>query len=449
MTLFGGKARAAAVREVLAADGGQQARKALRPRGITGLFRSRLPLRWALHLADREGRLLWRSPQCFCLLEPPPPAEDEAAPTGKDASTRVLRLLDRYWDVVGFAVPPLALLAVAAVVVGWLSLFGVPFPAPWLQIILGLPVAALGWVALLMTAGVVRMIGAFVGVRPRRGASGLEQVLSREWSVALLHAKDPRAAIGLLDVARGHGKQAGGEPHPVVVPAQVVTTTAARAAIRSSGAVRQLITDPEVWVTWRLGDRPLTPVSRGRLPLRDLPLMLGGSAVVLAMVAAVVAWREDAACPSGPQCQGRPTDYGAALYWTANRLFGGDPEGMGVALAYNRLIGVLITFYGVMVLVRIVNDVLNQLIETQLHDGTRLVDRFNDELPTAPDPLADPAPTSEPAQSTTHRSMAVALAVGAAAGVLLTRWASRFLAGSHDGVPTARSCQDSVPGQHK
>jgi len=123
---------------------------------------------------------------------------------------------------------------------------------------------------------------------------------------------------------------------------------------------------------------------------------------------------------AGPRsaCAGRPADYGEALYWIVSRLFGGDPEGIGVSTLYGRLIGILVTVYGVLILVRIANDVFSQLIEENLQNGSRLVEEFNGRLPlTLSDrPPAIPAPPDGSASA-----VLAALGAGVLLGALLAR----------------------------
>jgi hypothetical protein len=405
----------AAARQVGRADHGRESRAALRPRGITGVFRSRLPVAWALDLAHREGRLVWLGPETFCIVRPPPLAA-EVAPAGGARRERLLRLLDRSWEVVWFALPPFVLLLAAAAVAAWLSVVGGADLEVGRVVVLALTLAAVAWVALLMAAMLFRPVVTVIGRRRRRGTSSLDQVLSLEWSVELFHAGREDDSAALLARARRLVMHAAGRARPLVLPERVVTSEAARQALRASAGVRELIAEPPVWVAWSPGDGRLTRPAAGPLPLRDLPLLLGGSAVVLAVVAALVARTEAAACAAvtpEPDCRSHPVSYGEALYWTANRLFGGDPEGLGVATGYSRLVGVLITFYGVIVLVRIINDVFTQLVASRLEDGGRLVDDFNASLP------ADLGPGPEPAHDIPLRVIGTAMAVGAVLGVAL------------------------------
>ena len=182
----------AAAKAVKGADRGRQVRRALRPRGVTSLLRTGLPLARAIELADRQGRLVWQGPQAFCIVQVPPlvgGAPRAAAPQVRpprgspDGPTRRLDAVDRYWDVLCFVVPPFLSMVVAVLVAGVSVL-------PWLSgsrrvlllLALGLVAAALAWVALVMTVMVLRPLAAFVGLRPRR--RGRDWIRCSPWSGA-------------------------------------------------------------------------------------------------------------------------------------------------------------------------------------------------------------------------------------------------------------------------
>jgi hypothetical protein len=83
---------------------------AARPRSVLGLVRCRAPLAMQLCLASRDG-LLAELGDGFAVLRRPasgPPV------TGGGWPLRLARRLDRHWDVVLFAGPPVALLLAGA-----------------------------------------------------------------------------------------------------------------------------------------------------------------------------------------------------------------------------------------------------------------------------------------------------------------------------------------------
>jgi hypothetical protein len=86
----------------------------VRPRGIFGVLRSRAPVAIILYVAARDGRLVWRSPEAFAVLESP----HGSRLTGRPGMS-LLRLLDKHWDVVLFLFPPAVLLTFALPLVTW------------------------------------------------------------------------------------------------------------------------------------------------------------------------------------------------------------------------------------------------------------------------------------------------------------------------------------------
>jgi hypothetical protein len=78
-------------------------------------------------------------------------------------------------------------------------------------------------------------------------------------------------------------------------------------------------------------------------------------------------------CAGASSCAGRPITYGDALYWLFGRVLGGDPEGLGVTGPFSRTAGLLLSFYGIVVLVGILERVIEQQIEQNLASGPALV----------------------------------------------------------------------------
>ena len=90
--------------------------------GDVGDVPVRPPLAVLLYLAGQDGLLVWRDADAFAVLKPP--AVSGYAASGGSRRIRWLRLLDRWWDLLVFAVPPASLLVVAAALL--------PFPTAWL-----------------------------------------------------------------------------------------------------------------------------------------------------------------------------------------------------------------------------------------------------------------------------------------------------------------------------
>ena len=60
----------------------------------------------------------------------------------------------------------------------------------------------------------------------------------------------------------------------------------------------------------------------------------------------------------------------------ANRLLGGDPNDLGVSSVFGRLVAVLVTFYGLYVLVYIVGTVVRQRIDDDLRTAADVVAQY-------------------------------------------------------------------------
>ncbi|MCW2143864.1 hypothetical protein BXY51_008468 [Actinoplanes cyaneus] len=167
---------------------------------------------------------------------------------------------------------------------------------------------------------------------------------------SLMH--DPQISAGLLIFQRG------------------VTTSAAQQALLGSPYASQLITGPRVLLlsadaSWRVTLPPLPERfwRMGRFAvLSQLFILLG---CVLAVAARFVADVEAAAC-AADGCDERPATYWNALYWLVSRLLDGDPEGTGAATVSVRVIGLLTTVVGMVVLAGVLVGVIATAISHRL-----------------------------------------------------------------------------------
>ena len=337
-----------------------------RPRGVAGILRSHAPLSLLLLLASREGRLVWRSAGCFAVLERPL-AENVPAVAG----ARALRLLDRYWDLVAFYVVPVALLVVAAFV-GRLT-------PSMLLVAYVLIVAALAIVVVGLVSLAVLQTYRLLSGRRRMSETAVGQIRAMYWTMVLCHVDNPAQIDPLLDEAHRCGQSpAGTGTHPVLYLERGITTRQARARARSNPLVQQLSEIPPVYVVALPSDLPLeVPDEPGRFLGRDVAMILAGSMLVLFVLATFVPVAERDYCADPTSCAGRPITYGDALYWLFSRVLGGDPEGLGVASPFGRTVGLLLSFYGIVVLVGIIERVIEQQIEQNLASGPALVRLFN------------------------------------------------------------------------
>lgn len=176
-----------AARSVRGAEFGREAISAVRPAGITGIFRARAPLFIMLYLAARDGHLVWRGPHSFALLQP---AADEApGPTG---ATDPLRTLDRYWEPLHLAAPPVLLMLAAVLVLAARNLMG---GGTALTIGLLLTSAALAYIAMgLASLALFALRWLYRELRDAATPTGaLTAQLPPEphWSMILCHHIDP------------------------------------------------------------------------------------------------------------------------------------------------------------------------------------------------------------------------------------------------------------------
>ncbi len=352
------QARAAAGRirrEPLAA----QVLAAARPRSVLGLVRCRAPLAMQLCLASRDG-LLAELGDGFAVLRRPasgPPV------TGGGWPLRLARRLDRHWDVVLFAGPPVALLLAGAAV------------APDARAVaIATALLALLWVAAFMTAMLIGQLwsmarpgGPAAPTAPTAPAAPpgpdaparAGSLPSQHWSVPLFHQPDAARAellaqrltqqmsgliradlqeavsytarIGHLDITE-----------TIVVLVHGITTEAARAVLARSA--------------WALGGDPAcsgvillaSPGRLERVPARRvtgggfLLLYLSGLGLAVAASAGFVARHEAASCLP-VSCPGRPASYGTAARWLVQRLLFSDPPGVAPGTLRDAVLGWVIS----------------------------------------------------------------------------------------------------------
>jgi hypothetical protein len=170
----------------------RQALDAAHPQGVSGLLRSHAPLPLLLRLAPRERRLIWRSPGCFAVLEPPLKDRGRAV-----SGARRLRLLDQYWDVSVFITVPFALLAVAALL-GWIA------PSA-LIVALVLILAALAITCAGVVSVAVLQAYRLLSGRRRINETAVGQVRAVHWTMVLCQVDEPNQVGQLLDAARRWG----------------------------------------------------------------------------------------------------------------------------------------------------------------------------------------------------------------------------------------------------
>lgn len=173
----------------------------VRPRGVSGVFRTHLPLALQLRLAAQQNRLLWWSPELFAVLAPP-------AAHPQHTGSWWLRWLDRWWDLVMFFLPPVLLVAAGgASALIWAQ------PATrreiWRAAALVCVLAAMVYVAALMIVLTVRGFRELyrmliLGRTKEATEAGVGQVLATRWSMPLCHAPGAASIPLLLAAVRTH-----------------------------------------------------------------------------------------------------------------------------------------------------------------------------------------------------------------------------------------------------
>jgi hypothetical protein len=382
-----------AARAVHEADVEKEALNSVRPRGVSGLFRARAPVALQLRLAAQQGRLLWWSAQTFALLEPP---SNNPARGGSPW----LRWLDRWWDPLLFAVPSVILLGAAA-------LLALPQGAAHWRVITALVsvLTVLGYVAVLVTAVAVRGFVSLyrtliLGRSKDVTESGIGQVLASRWSIALYQLPETntdsvtRATVDAVQhwVANQVAASSDGRHESVdlLCPEHGVTSAKGRAALRRDPRVSLFTQDPPALL---IRSDPTIPLVLSTAPakvtgrlLLAIPWLVGGMAIVLAILAQFVARWESEDCAQKPHpsqlagCADQPRTYGDALYWLLNRLSGGDPEGLGVHTAQARSVGLLVTLMSVIVVGGVITSLVQQAVERTQRFGQDVTDAYNETL---------------------------------------------------------------------
>lgn len=282
--------------------------------------------------------------------------------------TRALRFVDEFWDVLLVSLVGFGLLAAAALL-AWL----VPsvLVVAYVLILIALVVVLVAMTSVVVLQGYRLLSG---GRRLNETAIG--QVRDDNWTVILCHVRRPNQVDEVFAAARALIRQ-GDQNQALLYLERGITKRRTRERVQSGDMVQRLADVPPVFVYSALTDRPLSVAAgRGRFVGRDLALVFGGTVVFILVLATLVPQAELASCPIA-DCPDQPTRFADALYWLASRLLGGDPEGVGVVNPWSRAIGLLLSFYGVVVLIGIVERVIQQRIDETVASGPALVSAFN------------------------------------------------------------------------
>jgi nucleoside phosphorylase len=341
-----------AARAVRAAEHGRDAVERFRPRGVSGLVRSRPPLAVLLWLAAHRGLLIWRSADEFAVLDPPrggPLTVENPRPVRKFGA------VDRWWDVLVFAVPAFTLLLTAVAA-------GLTRTDAGTVVALLLVVATLLWVLVMMLGVVLRgALELFRTVERRPDANvpmALNSVLFSYWSIALVHwaAPDlPASAAELVEAARSRvtpvAGAAGSSTDLLLYVDAVISTGAARLAVNRAVASRRWLRDGgPVVVRLEERRRPPRPGTTAANSGSGITLLLGAVVVCVLVEAEFVAAAERVAC-AARDCADAPTSYLRALGWLAGRVLPfAAPDRLVAVSGRAELLGRLATVLGYVVI---------------------------------------------------------------------------------------------------
>jgi nucleoside phosphorylase len=350
MTWSLARARRAAA-DVRAAPLGREAAATLRPRGISGLTRTRVPLSLLLYLAAQDGLVTEQDNGGFAVLQRP--SGDPPIRSG-GYRLRLFRWLDRHWDFVWFSGPPALamIIALLAALSGTTRIFG-----------LLVLVAGVVWLCAFMTgmvAGQLRWV-ARLGASTARGRERAAESLPFDhWSVRLVHQPEAdridelirllterlvslvRADLKTLAKDRARVDRAEVTATLVLLPRGMTTLEARTAIAESLRAMPGHSAEPDVIMlapATRLQRVPQRPTAGGGFLLLYIAALL----IVVPVCAIFVASAEHGAC-APTACAGRPATYDSALRYLLQRLLlFSDPSGLSPATTRVVILGWLVS----------------------------------------------------------------------------------------------------------
>ncbi|MFY1635336.1 hypothetical protein ACN27F_19015 [Solwaraspora sp. WMMB335] len=346
----------AAARAIGRADRSRAVRLLLRPRFISGVCRRRPPLAWQIWAADRGGRLIWRSPDAFCLLRPP------AGPISNRPG-RLAGWIVEYWPAGVAATASAASLTAAAVVSTALR------HVSWsVTAVLALILAALLVYMLFMVVYMTREAVAFVrGFGHRRH---IDRVLDQHWSVELLHVADWRQTGPLMAAAE---RVASGDA--VLVDLRRISTAAAQQALADHPYAHRAGPGEPAVVVFGEHARLADPRTRRISMVPGLLLLVFVATLGLFWSADAIVETERALCPDG--CADRPNTLPNALYWLTSHLLPFSPDGIEAKSWQTRILGICWSLFSLLVLVTGINLMFQRAVSSNETAGVDLVASFN------------------------------------------------------------------------
>ena len=319
-------------RSVRAAEFGRGVVGFLRPRSL-GFSRTRAPISLQLYRAAGDGRLVWRGPDSFAMLQRP--ADRRAKGSGW-----ALRWVDRHWFVV-------VMLGEFALLVGSvLVLVALRRAVGQVAVLYGAYLAEIVFLAVIVAdqiTGLLKMV--WRGVRsllrgtPRTDQVAAETLPFEQWVMALCHHVPEGGASALLDDVGRRLTTLAGSDAALACPRDGITTDdmRARVAVWADG-LQTGHENPEVNV--RLPRRLPAVAHRIGETGAFFFVYCGLVLFALASLASVVAGWERSTC--GASCANRPATFARALEWIGYRLVWRDAPGLAAETFYSGVMGVLV-----------------------------------------------------------------------------------------------------------
>lgn len=350
---------------------GREVRNSLRPRGMTGVWRGRAPVSVQLYVASRRGLLVATdgddrpdSPGESLMLLQPPQRLQHVLPASTTPA-RWLHRLDRYWDLVLFAAPPVvALLAAAAV-----GFAGDSTSTRWTAV--SLAFAAMLWTVLGLLLLVARSTMEMFWLTERaRGAQDVAgpYLIHTNWTARALMIRGPEdsplnstevstlvaeALARARSLLTAHRVALDVEPPKrLVVVLDGVTRADLREVVVRHHDVVLVIEDrrPSVAV---IGSKvPAQPAKVEPVSPAGMMMFLVTVVVVVVFAAWVIGDQERAACLSGRTCVGRGLlTTGDALSWLLARMVLQEPpSGLSPVLRATEYVGMVMPLLGLITL---------------------------------------------------------------------------------------------------
>jgi nucleoside phosphorylase len=331
----------AAARQIKRAEYAAEAVALFRPRGTSGVLSSRAPISIMLYLADHDGRLIRQEQGGLAVLEPP---LDGWPPQAEPIRVRLLRVVDRRWELLSFGIPLAALLLASFISAVLHSAF----------VAVALAFLGLVWTASYIQVVFLRIVARMFRYPLEISGGTVNAIMGDRWHVGIAHQQKPELCDDLvrkiaervrdlLETATKDTPLKSSKITELVMPTRSATTRALRDSFaRSAGIVYEARGDQSI-VALAPGWAPKPRATR-----RDgsfVALYIGSAIVTLLANAVIVASSERTACADTTPCFNRPTSFTSALSWLTYNLVWHDPGAKVEDLT--RLLGWLVRLLGI------------------------------------------------------------------------------------------------------